>query len=63
MFDFRHVLSVIMLSIVDWDIFVFSTHFINVCLFFFGMLMFDECCCKYLIHFLLFLIFSVSVPF
>jgi hypothetical protein len=55
--------SIMILSICDWGIFIFSTHFIKFCFLLVDILVLYECCCRYFIHFLLFLIFSVSVPF
>jgi len=57
MFDFRHMLSIMILSICDWGIFIFSTNFIKFCFLLVDILILYECCCRYFIHFLLFLIF------
>jgi len=55
--------SIIILSICDWGIFIFSTHFIKFCFLMVDILILYACCCRYFIHFLLFLIFFFSVLF
>jgi len=46
MFDSHHMSSIIILSICDWGIFIFSTHFIKFCFLLVDILILYECGCR-----------------